>query len=164
MGKKRASNPSDVTGAPGNVVRLEAFRSRAPVSHLVPETHTIFYLTDTCRWLSLLGSLPFVQIEAIHSVLSLKSKLLARTPDLILVESKIGWEDPVTLIKTLTDLLDVPVVMIYGASDLRKRPSLLKDAFAVGLHDTLSTPLKRDELWEALDVLLKFRRQLSSTP
>ena len=162
MAKKRFDLSDETSCLPANVVALDAFRLRTAVRQ--PKPHTLFYLTDTCRWLPILSSFPFLQIDAITSMLMLKSKLLSHAPDLILVESKVGWEKPVTLIETLTGLLDVPVVMIYSARDLKKVPDLLKNAFAVGMHDTLSTPLKRDELWEALDVLLKYRRQQSLTP
>ncbi len=162
MAKKRFKCFAEAPVLPGNVLVLEAFRQRAVTQET--RQHTLFYLTDTCRWLPLLASFPFLQIQTIPSLLLLKSRLLAYMPDLILVESKIQWEEPVALIETLTSLLDIPVVMIYSPKDVKKNPDLLKRAFTVGMHDTLRTPLKRDELWEALDVLLKYRSQVSLTP
>ena len=155
---KRFKRVGQVWALPKNVVSLEAFRLRVSVP--AHPSHRLFYVAESsCRWLALLSSFPFLQIDVIPSLLPLKEKLLAHQPDLIIVDAKIEWDDPIRLIEIFAELLEVPVVMIYSAENLRQTPELLKRGFEVGMHDTVQSPLQRDELWESINVLLKFRGQ-----
>ena len=108
------------------------------------------------RWLDLLNRFRFAETQDIRSSLGLRHALLTRQPDLVLIESDLGWKDPVKAIEEIGSQFQIPIVLIRsGKAD---EGPLLKRAFAAGLHDTLSTPLCPDELAEALGVLLKLRR------
>lgn len=143
-----------VRGLPSNVVDLSYFR------RLGSERHTVFYLNEAGRWLETLTGFPFLHVEDIDSMELLKARLLSRTPDLIILESDIQWADPVNTIYLLSSLVEAPMVMIAEATS--ESAVLIKQAYSAGLHDTLYAPLKREDVREALDVLLKFRRSVST--
>lgn len=134
-----------------NVLDLETYRARRPHS-----SHSIvYYLHESARWEESLKGVPSLWIEEIGSLGDLKAQLLSRAPDLILIESKITWTSPVDTIHLLSSLVEAPIVMIAEPSE---DPSLIKQAYAAGAHDTLYTPIKREELREVFDVLLKLRK------
>ena len=54
--------------------------------------------------------------------------------------------------------------MICNAQTGGKNSDLIKQAYSAGIYDTLYTPLKQDELYEALEVLLKFQRHCITPP
>ncbi len=132
---------------------MAAYRTRRNET----ETHPIFYLSRDGAWLDMLGSHTFLEIEDIRSKLGFRHALLTKQPDLILMESELGWAEPVAAIEEISRLLTAPIVLIRTSDSATDGP-LLKRAFAAGLYDTLLAPLCPDELGEALSVLLKMRR------
>jgi CheY-like chemotaxis protein len=136
-----------------DVIDMAKYRSRRGET----ETHPIFYLSRDGASLDLLEGFAFLDIEDIRSPLGFRHALLTKQPDLILMESDLGWADPVQAIEEISGLMGSPIVLIR-TSDSKADGPLLKRAFAAGLHDTLLTPLCPDELGEALSVLLKMRR------
>lgn len=148
----RGKRPDEEPGS-SNVIALDTFRTSLPSA-----THNLFYLTEDSRWLGTLQSFPFLKIHALHSELEMKCRLVAQIPDIVLIESSVRWHCPLELIEMAHRRFDVPVVLICSSSDLRKRRGFLKEAFLRGLTDKITTPMSRDELWETLDVLLRFRR------
>lgn len=121
------------------------------------DTHPILYLSRDGASLELLSLFGFLDIEDIRSQMGLRHALLTKQPDLILMESDLGWADPVEVIRHVSAQLSAPVVLIRNC-ELSSDGPFLKKAFAAGLHDTLLAPLCPDELGEALGVLLKLRR------
>lgn len=145
-----ASNPEKIL--PANVIELRKFRNRRQTQ----STHPVFYLTQFGQSRESIGSLPWLQVEEIPSLADLKRALVAKTPDLILLEANITWLDPISAISLLSSLVEVPIVMICEPS--AKSQSLIKKAFAAGVHDTLNAPLRREDLMESLEVLLKLKK------
>ena len=97
-------------------------------------------------------------MEDIRSTENLRSKLRGRTPELVLLESAFQWACPFETIDRLDYLLEVPIVLICDHQGDTPNAEIIKKAFDAGIHDTLYTPLKKDELSETLDVLLKLHR------
>ncbi len=121
------------------------------------DAHPILYLSRDGASLDLLSIYGFLEIEDIRSSMGLRHALLTKQPDLILMESDLGWVDPIDAIEHISGLTSAPIVLIRTSDSTADGP-LLKRAFAAGLHDTLLAPLCPDELGEALGVLLKLRR------
>jgi CheY-like chemotaxis protein len=142
-----------------NVVRLSDFRS----SKKNQVARTIFYVhpEPEGKWSSLLESFSLLKIENICSSFELTSKLYLKKPDCILLESALGWTDPIHVIHELTQMLDAPIVMICDSNSTAHSQSQIKQAYAAGLYDVLYAPLKKEEILETLEVLLKFRIQSS---
>ena len=163
MGKRRSKFSrgvsTEVVNASDNVIDLNAHRWRR--GRLQNPAHTVYYLHEDGEWQGLLSSFPSLSVENIESEETLRSRLVHCPPELILIDSQLRWTDLVRLTAYLHDLVQVPIVMICGAPPSSKTSRLLKQAYAVGLHDAVFAPLQRDELFESLEVLLKFRRQLS---
>lgn len=142
-----------------NVIDLSAHRWRR--RQFRNPAHTVFYLHENGDWQQLLNSFPSLQVESIESEESLRSRLVKSAPELILIDSQLRWTDLVALTGFLHDLVQVPIVLLCGAKPNSKTSRLLKQAYAVGLHDAVFAPLQRDDLFESLEVLLKYRRQVS---
>jgi len=159
LGKRRTTPPftgAEVDPLPNNVIELDAHRWRRNRS----TAHTLFYINENGSWLELLASFPILRVENIQSEETLRTALVSAQPDLILIDSALRWADLVDLTAFLHDLVQVPIVMICHAPPNQKTSRLLKAAYAVGLHDAVFAPLRREEIFESLEVLLKFRRQL----
>jgi AmiR/NasT family two-component response regulator len=148
--------PRGTTGAfcPGNVIDLDRVRRHRSVGGW----RTVFYLNEQRDHVSLLTHLNGLKIVDIHSNELLTTKLLLRTADLVLVESAIQWTCPIEVIQHLQHRLSVPIVMICDRKSLQENRSLVKQAYAAGVCDTLFAPLEIDELSETLHVLLKFQK------
>jgi len=142
-----------------NVIDLSAHRWRRGRLH--NPAHTVYYIHENGDWQNLLNSFPSLRVESIESEETLRSRLVSCPPELVLIDSALRWTDLVLLTEFLHDLVQVPIVMICSAPPSSKTARLLKQAYAVGLHDAVFAPLQREELFESLGVLLKFRRQLS---
>ena len=167
MGKRRSkssigslSQPlGGVTGARSNVIDLSLHRWRR--ARVPSASHTVYYIHESGEWQNLLTSFPFLSIQSIENEEVLRARLIHCPPDLILIDSQLRWADLVHLTAFLHNLVQVPIVMICGAPPSSKASKILKQAYAVGLHDAVFAPLQREELFESLEVLLKFRRQVS---
>jgi CheY-like chemotaxis protein len=163
LGKRRNVPPggrglrpfAEFDSVPDNVITLDAHRWRRNRA----ATHTLLYINEGGDWLDLLASVPTLRVANIQSEEMLRSSLVAAQPDLILIDSRLEWHDLVALTAYLHDLVQVPIVMICNAPPSAKTSQLLKQAYAVGLHDAVFAPLRREEIFESLEVLLKFRRQ-----
>ena len=164
MGKRRTKSSSGAlpcaSSAFDNVIDLNSHRWRR--ARAVP--HSLFYINENGAWLDLLSSFPFLRVEDIQDQDTLRSRLVLRAPDLILIDSQVRWADLVELTAFLHDLVQVPIVMICNDRPSQRTSRLLKQAYAVGLHDAVFAPLQREELFESLEVLLKYRRQASLPP
>ena len=117
----------------------------------------LFYINGSGSCLDLLHSFRHLQTVDIYSPQLLEASVLMRRPALILLEASIDWTDPIATIKSLNRLSDVPVVLLCDAQTKRRCPSLIKRAYAAGIFDVLFTPLSYEDLFETLEVLLKFR-------
>ncbi len=136
-----------------DVIDMAEYRTRSGRR----DTHPVFYISRDGAWLEMLEPYGFLEIEDIRSRLGFRHALLTKQPDLILMESELGWAEPVELIEEISGLLNSPIILIR-LGDPATDGLMLKRAFAAGLHDTLRAPLCPDELSEALSVLLKMRR------
>jgi hypothetical protein len=157
VSKKRSPSSGGFRLLPENVVQLGSFRQRRSHS----PSHTVFYLSETGSWLSLLNSFTCLQVEDITSPGALQAKLISRSPGLVIVEAELRWADPVSTIRHLESLLNVPIVMVCDAAHRESYAPLIKQAYAAGVYETLFGPLHREELFETLEVLLKFQSQVS---
>lgn|GEM_PF-3367769 len=155
MGKRTRFLASDGS-FPSNVIYLEKFRRSR---WLLQQVHLLYVAED-----SLSNSNFNLLKNAVHAVNvvsdeeALTAALGQQLPDIILIESGLKWIDPVALTCTLAQMTNAPLMMVC-TKDTRKadRPGLLKRAFAVGLQDTLHLPLRKEEVEEALEVLIKYR-------
>lgn len=138
-----------------NVIDLSVYRSR----RRLPRRHAVFYVTDEGRWQSLFARLPYVELDEIRNPMLLRAKLLLKKPDLVLIESKLSWAEPIDMIRELDQSLGAPIVMICDEGHSTRNSLFLKRAFAAGLQDALFSPLREDELCETINVLLKLRRR-----
>src|SRR5688500_18387881 len=84
---------------PNNVISLESYRRKGSA---VP-SHRVFYLTESGKWLENLSAFPALQIIPIDSIEELRARTANITPDLILLESNLGWADPIDLTAELHD-------------------------------------------------------------
>ena len=142
---------------PENVVRLNSFRERRSRA----QNHTVFYLGENKTWLELLNSFTCLRVEPIASSSSLRAKLITRTPGVIIIEAGLAWADPVETIRELESLVGVPIVVVCEAQHRESKAALIKQAYAAGAYETLFGPLRREDLFETLEVLLKFQRHVS---
>lgn len=142
---------------PSNVIDMAEYRSL----HSTRELPIVYYLTGKEETYPQLAREAFFRLVVVGSEEELKTRLLTQAPDLILLDSDLSWAGPIPLIEWLSRLVEAPIVMLTPSD---AKGTLIKQAFAAGLHDTLYTPLKDDELSETLDVLLKLRRHASLTP
>jgi hypothetical protein len=124
----------------------------------LPARALIFYISESGRWLEMLRDFENLEIVDIRSTESLRQKLMGRTPEIILLESSFQWACPFETIDRLDYLLEVPMVLICDRDGETQNAEFIKKAFAAGVHDTLYTPLKKDDLSETLEVLLKLHR------
>lgn len=138
-----------------DVIDLSSYRKR----YLFRSAHTIFYLNENGLWLDYLLGYKLLHPRDVRSAKTLETMLLIHNPELILIESHLSWSDPFETSKNLSERLQVPIVMICGPESKSKK--ILKKAYSAGVHDTLFTPLNKDELFETLQVLLKFQNQVS---
>jgi CheY-like chemotaxis protein len=159
LGKRRTKSSSGSLpcddGIPSNVIDLDTHRWRR--ARFL--THSLFYINEDGAWWNVLSSFPMLRVENVQDEETLRSRLLSSQPDLILIDSQIRWADLVELTSHLHHLVQVPIVMLCHAPPNAKTSRLLKQAYAVGLHDAVFAPLEREDLFESLEVLLKFRRQ-----
>jgi AmiR/NasT family two-component response regulator len=148
--------PRGTAGAfrPGNVIDLDRVRRQRSVG----SWRTVFYLNEQRDHVGLLTHLDGLKIVDIHSTELLTTKLLLKNADLVLVESGIKWICPIEVVERLQHKLSVPIVMICDRKSLQENRSLVKQAYAAGVSDTLFAPLEIDELSETLHVLLKFQK------
>lgn len=157
VGAKGRTKSSEASLPPNVIDFAEFLGRRNPV-----DTHTVYYLNESGTWLDPLVSFPFLHVEDINSMEQLKTRLLSRTPDLIFIEAKLSWVDPISTISLLSSLVEAPIVMVCESSG--DSAPLIKQAYAAGVHDTLYAPLRRDDLFETLEVLLKLRRSAPLQP
>jgi hypothetical protein len=139
-----------------NVVDIHTFRKKmramaTPALGPLP----LFYINEGRASESTLRSFPFLDVVPIDSAASLDTALKLRVPALVLIESFVSWADPVVLINKCVHVSGCSVLMVYRPEENSKNQKLFKRAFQVGLLDTLSFPVTRDELWERLDVICR---------
>ncbi len=115
----------------------------------------LFYINEGRASEATLRSFPFLDVVPIDSAASLDTALKLRVPALVLIESFLSWADPVVLIDKCVNVSGCSVLMVYRPDENSKNQKLFKRAFQVGLLDTLSFPVTRDELWERLDVICR---------
>ncbi|MBI4404041.1 MAG: hypothetical protein HY537_07765 [Deltaproteobacteria bacterium] len=140
-----------------NVIDLCRYRNRRNRLHF----YNVFYVTEEGQWLTLLLFSPFLRVRDLRSQEELRNFLLIERPDLIIVESNISWGEPIEIIREFHEKLAVPIVLVCDNTRSAKDKTLIKKAYSAGVHDVLFAPLRRDEIVEAIDVLLKFRMPLS---
>jgi len=148
--RRPISQEGAVRAYPANVVDLGQYRALLKQDQLP----TVYYLTGEDNCCAQLEKFQFMRLVVISSEEELKTRLLSHAPDLILLDSVLEWASPISIIQWLSRLIEAPIVMLSPDSG----SPAIKEAFAAGVHDTLYTPLKEDELSETLEVLLKFRR------
>jgi len=134
----------------GNVIDLSSFRRR----RASPGSHTIYYINESELWLELLSLFKDLRIENLNSPEKLSTTMLVRPPALVFLESFLSWANPIELIANLQRRSEVPIVMICD-SQYSDNPTLIKKAYEAGVYDTLFTPLKKQDLSETLEVLLR---------
>jgi len=148
--RRPISQEGSVRAYPTNVVDIGQYRALLKQGQLP----TVYYLTGEENCCAQLEKCDFLRLVVISSEEELKTRLLSQAPDLILLDSVLDWAGPISIIQWLSRLIEAPIVMLSPESNA----PTIKEAFAAGVHDTLYTPLKEDELSETLEVLLKFRR------
>ena len=136
-----------------NVIPLEAARRLRENR----EARLAIYLCSSSENFETLLSFPFINLKPVHSLASLRKIILEMNPDLFIIYSDIEWADSITLVEMIHIFCDAPILAI---GKTKTSPSKMKQIFSAGAHDALYSPLNRDDLREALDVLLKFRQQL----
>lgn len=146
-----------------NVIDIHTFRKKlrataTPVLGPLP----LFYINEGRASEATLRSFPFLDVVPIDSGAALNTALKLRVPSLVLIESFVSWADPVALIEKCMNLSPCSVLMVYRPAEKSKNQKLFKRAFQVGLLDTLSFPVTRDELWERLDVICRLNPRATS--
>lgn len=138
---------------PDNLIEGERYYSNKT---LFP--YTFFCLSSQDLYQPVLRSLYIARIEWIRSLLCLKTALSMTPPDLILIDEKNAWMDPVRLIHLLSQLSRAPLILLGAQKDLSQKTSFLKRAYRAGLHDCLFPPFEQTELLKTVTVLLRLQQ------
>ena len=122
--------------------RLTALAAREP----------ILVLSDHKKCLESLESIPVLQVETARSVNALASKLMFFKPRVIFLDSQLTWGDPLEIVRELNHHEDTPIILLISQ---KKQTHILKAAYQAGISDVLFAPYRREDILEALSVLLK---------
>lgn len=122
-------------------------------------SHTVYYISECGEWAALFSTFGKIHLKDIRSPEHLEEAQARAQPDLVFIEACIGWEDPVAIVGYIHEKFGVPIVMISHPQP--KERAVVKRAYYAGSCDTLLAPLRKDELVETMDVLLKLRWQAS---
>ncbi len=137
-----------------NVVDMTAFRKKlratAP-TELVP----VFYLHEGGSSETALRSFPLLDVVTVNCAHALETALKNKKPAVILVESFLSWADPVALVDRFVSQTGCTALMVYRPEEKAKNTKLLKRAFQVGLFDTLTSPVTREDLRERLNIAFR---------
>lgn len=140
-----------------NVVDLAEFRRQRAKGK-----PTLFYISNDADWLELLVSYRQFDVRSATSPEALVQLFQAGYPDVIFVESWLGWEPPLDLVRRLAEAYEVPIVMSFRSEEEPERTrKQIKQAYGAGVSDILMCPLHHEELKETLDVLIKLQTQYS---
>jgi len=143
-----------------NVVDLSAFRKKMQREPSAPIRIPVFYLTEQKQCEEALGSFPLLDVISITCPEQL-STVATTKPAIVLVESFLSWGCPVELVDHFTKA-GCSVLMVYRPEERAKNQKLLKRAFQVGLFDTVTSPVSREELRERLSIVFRLNRQTIS--
>ena len=155
MGRKLESFES-------NIVDFGAFREkRRLVAGTALVSLPVFYINETRCTEPALRSFPFLDFLSINSVADFETALKVKTPVLVIVDAFLSWADPLEMIRRVGELPDCKVVLVYRPEEEKKNQEIFKQAFPLGLFDTVATPVTRDELLERLDVLFRLNLRTS---
>lgn len=155
MGRKLESFES-------NIVDFGTFREkRRAVAGTALVTLPVFYINEVRCTEPALRSFPFLDFMAINSLADFEISLKKKKPALVIVDAFLTWADPVEMIRRACEVPDCKVVLVYRPEEEKRNQEIFKQAFPLGLFDTVAAPVTRDELLERLDVL--FRLNLRSS-
>ncbi len=141
-----------------NVVDMTAFRKRLRAT-TAPELIPVFYLHEGGSSETAIRSFPLLDVTSVNCPEKLELALLEKRPALILVESFLSWADPVELVERFVSKTGCTALMVYRPEEKSpekgKTTKLLKRAFQVGLFDTLTSPVTREDLRERLNIAFR---------
>ena len=155
MGMGRRPLPSEFPAK--NVVDMTAFRKKLRATS-TPDLIPVFYLNEGGGSEDALRSFPLLDIVAVSCPQKLESALKTKKPAVILVESFLSWADPVALVDRIVSQTGCAALMVYRPEEKAKNTKLLKRAFQVGLFDTLTSPITREDLRERLNIAFRLNQ------
>ncbi len=147
-------NRPGVKGVCAQIIDFAGYKRRHDHSNL----KRAIYVSQNGEWTAMLSRYVVLPEQPICSS-GARSKIISFSPDLIFVESQLSWYDPVEIVLEYNRLYRVPIVMI--SIDTPSEREVVKRAYLAGACDTLLAPLRGDELAETINILLKFKDQLS---
>jgi len=139
-----------------NVIDLVAYRARRRQLPMM----TVYYLTQHRRGLPPLEAMGLRIIE-IQSEDQLVEAQGHNPPNLFILDSTIEWAPLMPLIERLQEQMGIPMILLCDRTFTEDR-SQLKAAYARGICDTLTLPPEKNELEQALNVLLKLSERAST--
>lgn len=73
-------------------------------------------------------------------------------PRAVFLDSQLSWANPLEVIREITAHEETPIVLLISQ---KKQTHILKAAYQAGISDVLFAPYRREDILEALTVLLR---------